>query len=109
VGSKEIADEHVKKSRMTIKGKSASLLTPHQFKGTIRAELTVDPGKSPKHIDWVRKAGPGKGKTMRGIYEFLNEDRYRVCFAAPGKKRPTKFATNPRSGHTLHVWKRVKK
>jgi uncharacterized protein (TIGR03067 family) len=110
-GEKEgekIADEHVKQSKLTWKGKSVSLLTPHQSKETIQAECTLDPGKSPRQMDWVRSTEPGKGKKMQAIYEFMGEDQYRVCFAPPGKDRPTEFATKPGSGHMLHVWKRVK-
>ena len=44
---------------------------------------------------------------MHAIYEFVGEDRYRICFAPPGKYRPTGFATRPGSGHLLHVWKRA--
>ena len=46
---------------------------------------------------------------MLGIYEFIEEDQYRVCFAVAGKERPTSFTTKPDSGHILHVWKRMKK
>jgi uncharacterized protein (TIGR03067 family) len=104
----KVADEHVKKSKMTWKGKQVSLLTPHQSKEVIRAETTVDPSKSPKQMDWVRSTEPGKGKTMHAIYEFIDADHYRVCFAPPGKERPKEFRTRPGTGHTLHVWKRVK-
>jgi uncharacterized protein (TIGR03067 family) len=104
----KLPDEHVKKSKITWEGKRVSLLTPHQSREMIRAEVALDPGKSPKRMEWVRDAGPGKGMTMHAIYEFLDADRYRVCFAPPGKDRPKEFATRPGSGHTLHVWKRAK-
>jgi uncharacterized protein (TIGR03067 family) len=108
VEGKKVAAEHVKKSKITWKGKKVSLLTPHQSKEEIRAEAVLDPTKKPKRMEWVRSVGPNKGKKMLAIYEFIDDDTYRVCFAAPGKKRPTKFETKVDSGHTLHVWKRVK-
>ncbi len=104
----KVADEHVKKSKITWEGKRVTVHTPHQSREPIRAETTVDPSKSPKQMDWVRSTGPGKGMAMHGIYEFIDADHYRVCFAPPGKERPKEFATKPGSGHTLHVWKRAK-
>ena len=72
--------------------------------GTIK----LDPSKKPKSIDATRTEGPDKGKAMLGIYE-LADDRQRVCFASPGKERPTEFSSKPGSGHVLTVWQRVKK
>jgi uncharacterized protein (TIGR03067 family) len=108
VEGKKIADEHVKKSKITWKGKTVSLFTPHQSRETIRGEVTLDPTKSPRQMDWVRSTEPHKGKKMQGIYEFVEDDQYRICFALPGKPRPMTFATKAGSGHVLHVWKRVK-
>jgi uncharacterized protein (TIGR03067 family) len=104
----KVPDEHVKRSQITWEGKRVSLLTPHQSKETIRAEVTLDPAKAPKQMDWVRATEPGKGQRMQAIYEFVGEDQYRVCFAPPGKDRPKEFRTRPGTGHTLHVWKRAK-
>jgi uncharacterized protein (TIGR03067 family) len=104
----KIADEHVKQSKITWKGKATSLFTPHQSKDPITATLSLDPAKSPKQMDWVRDTEPGKGKKMQAIYEFIDNDNYRICFAPPGKDRPTEFKTRPGTGHILHVWKRVK-
>jgi uncharacterized protein (TIGR03067 family) len=105
---KKVAPEHVKKSKITWKGPEVHVLTPHQSRAPIKGTCTVDPSKRPRHMDWVRSEGPHKGETMPAIYEFISEDSYRVCFAPPGKPRPREFATKPGSGHTLHVWKRVK-
>jgi uncharacterized protein (TIGR03067 family) len=108
VDGEKLADEHVKKSKITWEGSKVMLLTPHQSKEPIRADITLDPAKRPRHMDWVRSTEPGKGKRMQAIYEWLGDDRYRVCFAPPGKGRPTEFKTRPGSGHTLHVWKRAR-
>jgi uncharacterized protein (TIGR03067 family) len=104
----KLADEDVKRSRITWKGSSVSLYTPHQSKQAIRGEVTVDTTKRPHHMDWVRTTEPGKGQTMHAVYELLDEDHYRVCFAPPDKDRPTEFSTKPGSGHIQHIWKRVK-
>jgi uncharacterized protein (TIGR03067 family) len=106
---KKIAAKHVKRSKITWKGTKVAVFTPHQSKETIRGEITLDPDRTPRQMDWVRSAGPHKGETMRGIYEFIADDQYRICFALPGKERPARFTTTPGSGHTLHVWKRARK
>jgi uncharacterized protein (TIGR03067 family) len=60
-------------------------------------------------MDWTRSNGPDAGKTMLAIYEFINDDEYRICFAPAGKERPKEFSTKAGSGHFLHTWKRLKK
>jgi uncharacterized protein (TIGR03067 family) len=104
----KLPDEHVRKSRITWKGKEVAVDTPHQSKETIKATVTVNPAGEPKEMDFVRSAGPGAGKPMRGIYEFTGDDEYRICFAPAGKPRPKEFRTEAGSGHMLHVWKRAK-
>lgn len=105
---KKIANDDVKKSKITWKGAEVELLTPHQSPQTIKGTSMVDPSKKPSQMDFVRSVGPDSGKVMIGIYEFIDPDQYRICFAPPGKDRPTEFKTKEGSGHTLHVWKRVK-
>ena len=42
-----------------------------------------------------------------GIYA-LDEGGYKVCFAPPGKPRPTALGSAPGSGYILQVWARQK-
>lgn len=44
-------------------------------------------------MEWVRETGPDAGKTMFAIYEWIDDDHYRVCVAQAGKERPKEFAT----------------
>ncbi len=104
----KVADENVKASKITWKGAEATIETPHQSKEPFKATTTLDPTKKPKEMDWVRSTGPDAGKPMHAIYEFIDEDTYRVCFAPAGKDRPKEFATKAGTGHMLHVWKRMK-
>jgi uncharacterized protein (TIGR03067 family) len=105
----KIAEEHVKKSKITWKGKEVVVETPHQSKEAIKSTIGGwDPSKTPAEMDWVRTNGPDSGKTMLAIYEIIDNDHYRVCFAPAGKERPKEFSTKAGSGHFLHVWKRVK-
>jgi uncharacterized protein (TIGR03067 family) len=71
---------------------------------------SINPAGKPRTIDQVvtRRVG-GKGYTRRGIYEFVNSDTLRVCFAEPGKPRPAGFSTKPDDGCSLLVFARVEK
>lgn len=65
----------------------------------------IDPSHSPKQIQATALVGPDKGKTFLGIYDLSN-NRTRVCFAPPGKPRPTKYESEAGSGDLLHAWSR---
>ena len=68
----------------------------------------LDPAKKPKHIDVTFRAGPDKGKTLRGIY-VLKGDDLKVAFSfPPGKARPTKFSSDGEEGVEVLFLKRTK-
>ena len=69
-------------------------------KGTVK----LDPTKKPRAIDALPA---GEGKSLLGIYEF-DGNKLKLCFARPGKARPTEFRSKEGSGHTLTVWQREK-
>lgn len=84
-------------------------LAKHQSKETITSSaVTLDPSKKPREMSWKRANGPNPGTEMLAIYEWIDDDHYRVCFDPSGKERPKEFRTKPGSGHILHTWKRVK-
>ena len=68
----------------------------------------LDPSKKPAEIDWVRDSGSAAGTTMLAIYEWVDDDTWRVCYDPSGKGRPKEFKTAGGTGYILHVWKRVK-
>jgi uncharacterized protein (TIGR03067 family) len=106
---KKVLDEHVKKSKITYTGATVAVETPHQSSETIKATIKkVDTTKTPHEMHWARDNGPGAGKTMMAIYEWMGPDQYRICFDPSGKEVPKEFKTKEGSGHILHVWKRVK-
>ncbi|HYT89054.1 MAG TPA: TIGR03067 domain-containing protein [Gemmataceae bacterium] len=72
-------------------------------KGTVKLDAT----KKPREVDAIATEGPGKDETMKGIYE-LKGDEMRVCFAQPGKERPTEFRTKEGTGQMLLGYKRIK-
>ena len=47
-------------------------------------------------------------RRQHGIYEFDGE-KMKLCFAGPGKDRPTAYTAEAGPGHTLTVWVREKK
>ena len=64
-GEKEgtkIADEHVKKSKITWKGKVTTLLTPHQSKEPIKGECTIDLTKTPSRSSGSALSGRTKAR-----------------------------------------------
>jgi uncharacterized protein (TIGR03067 family) len=110
VDGKAVPEEHVKATKITWDGDKATVVSPHQSKDPITAKRTrLDPGKKPAEMDWVRDAGPQKGKTMLAIYEWVDDDTYRICFDPACKERPKDFEAAAGSGHIVHVWKRAKK
>jgi uncharacterized protein (TIGR03067 family) len=68
---------------------------------------TVDASKSPIAIDMKAKGGNYDGKTLLGIVK-VEGDTMTICFAEPGKDRPSKFESTAGSGLVLAVCKKVK-
>ena len=68
---------------------------------------TIDPTKKPKTIDFTITEGEGKGHQHLGIYE-LGEKTRKLCFASPGKERPTEFSSTPGCGQILVTFEREK-
>ena len=96
------ADDALKGGVRVIAGEKYTLsdkngkATPGTFK--------IDPTKKPKTIDMIPAEGQYKGKTLLGIYE-IDSQTLKICFAEPGKERPTAFASK---GAVLAIHKREK-
>ena len=67
----------------------------------------IDPTKNPKTIDFMETEGDNKGKIVLGIYE-LGDDARKLCYAEPGKERPSDFSAPAGSGRVLVEFKREK-
>jgi|SRR5579864_205066 len=66
-----------------------------------------DQRKRPRQIEFSPSEGSSRGMKLFGIYK-LEGDTLTVCFAGPGKPRPTEFTTKSGSGQVLYVMKRMK-
>jgi uncharacterized protein (TIGR03067 family) len=67
----------------------------------------IDPTKNPKTIDFMETEGDNKGKIVLGIYE-LGDDTRKLCYAGPGKERPSDFSAPAGSGRVFVEFKREK-
>jgi uncharacterized protein (TIGR03067 family) len=99
---KELPAEDVEKMTRVVKGDSYRVL--REGKEVVKGTITVDPSKKPKTVDAARE---GTDQPALGIYEF-DGDKQKICFALPGKDRPTEFSAKEGSGRILTVWKRKK-
>jgi uncharacterized protein (TIGR03067 family) len=104
VDGRSVPAERFREDRLILKGKEftttvGGITTPGTFK--------IDPTAAPKSIDITFTDGPGKDNTQKGIYE-LDGDTQKICWAAPGKARPTVFEAKPKSGRILQVLEKVK-
>jgi uncharacterized protein (TIGR03067 family) len=105
-GGMPLPEMYVKGSKRICKDSELTVIVGGEV--YMKAKCSVDPSKKPKTIDYVVSDGPYKGQTLLGIYEIA-DDTMKTCFAAPGKDRPTGFATKVGDGLTLSSWKKEKK
>lgn len=94
----------VRGNRYTIGPMSTALPVGGRSGGAESGQITLNSSRWPREIDLTVSAGPDAGKVYRGIYEIVG-DTQRVCFAPPGKSRPTSFDAVPGSGQTAYVWR----
>jgi len=90
---------------IVVKGKRfTSLSMGATYEGTIAIGGTGTPWT----LDLKFTAGPEKGNTNRGIFEFVGET-WRLCLNLTGKDRPKEFATWPNSDLALETLRHVEK
>jgi len=95
-------EEAVKSMRCIVQGSHVSFL--REGKVVEEATIKLDSSKHPKALDALVE----KDKVTAGIYK-LEDDIFTLCYAQPGRDRPTDFKAKEGSSHSLSVWKRMKK
>jgi uncharacterized protein (TIGR03067 family) len=106
VNGQVVPDDDAQALFRTVKGNGYTVFrfSTERGKGT----FTVDATKKPRAIDFQPMGPKGKVPPMLGIYEF-DGARLKMCYAPPGKDRPTTFDAKEGSGHTCTTWMREKK
>jgi len=99
-------DEDAKKLSV-VNGADGTWTIVSEGKEVAKGTNSFDPTKKPKTIDFTITEGGGKGNVHLGIYE-LGEKARKLCFAPPGKDRPTEFTSVPGSEHILVSFEREK-
>jgi uncharacterized protein (TIGR03067 family) len=100
---KALPEDKVKQTTIVVEDNTFSFPGLAEDATARAGTFKLDATKNPKEIDTTSD----EKELSLGIYE-LEPDRYKVCFAPPGKPRPTNFSSEPGSGQILQVWERQK-
>jgi len=93
--------EAIKGLTYTFKGETLTI-APAEPGSNSEFTVTLDPAKKPKRIELKISKGPGKGKTLPGIYD-IKGNGLTICFG--DKTRPAEFVSKAKSGVALVVLK----
>ena len=108
VDGKEVPEEVRKQTKLVTDGDKFTVSDGGKAGTSAAGTFKIDPTKSPKTADSLQATGPDKGKTLLGIYQIIDHNHKRACWAPIGKPRPTGFSSEPGSGHILQSWERIK-
>jgi uncharacterized protein (TIGR03067 family) len=73
-----------------------------------RIPIEIYPTVKPRAIDLGTPILRERGPSSPGIYE-VNGDELRICYAGPGKERPTEFTSERDSECFLITFRRIKR
>src|SRR5947208_12933635 len=104
VDGKPVSEEVRKKTILVTDHDKFTVTTGDEAGTSARGTFVIDPTQTPKTADSLQADGPDKGKTLFGIYEIIDDNHKRACWALPGHARPTAFSSEPGSSHILQVW-----
>jgi uncharacterized protein (TIGR03067 family) len=107
-GGEDFQEEALKSGKLEIKGQMFTIKLG-EFEGEGKLKLDFD--KKPPTVDSEMTGGQASGQTYQGIFEIVDENTMKQCYANPGDDRPTKFSTKEGkgAGQFYFVWKREKK
>jgi uncharacterized protein (TIGR03067 family) len=100
---KALPEDHAKQTTIVVKGNTFRFPGLAEDATAREGTFKLDTTKNPKEMDSIST----EEEVSLGIYE-LEPDSYKICFAPPGKPRPTRFNSEPGSGQILQVWQRQK-
>ena len=67
----------------------------------------IEPTGKLKTLDLViTSRGDKAGKAVFAIYEFIDKDTYKICYAVPGRDRPKDFSAKEGSNRSLCTMKK---
>ena len=92
-------DEDLKKMMVVNKSDGTWTLLS-EGKEISKGTSEIDPTQKPKTIDFTQTEGDGKASQYLGIYQLGGKTR-KMCFAPPGKPRPSEFVSTAESGNIL--------
>ena len=98
-----LPEDKVKQTTIVFKGDTFRFLGSAEYATSKEGTIKLDENKTPKEMDAIST----EKQVMLGIYA-LEENGYKVCFAPPGKPRPTEFASIPGRGYILQSRERQK-
>ena len=108
IDGKEIPEDVRRQTKLVTTMNKFTVSAGGQTGTSSAGTFKIDPTKSSKTADSLQTEGPDKGKTLLGIYEIIDDNHKRACWAPVGKPRPKTFTLEPGTGHILQVWERVK-
>jgi uncharacterized protein (TIGR03067 family) len=104
IGGMKMSEDDAKKITVVNRADGSwTLLSEDKEVG--KGTSTIDPSKKPKTID-LEMTSDGTTNTHLGIYELGDKTR-KLCFAPPGKPRPTEFTSGSGSEVILVTFERV--
>jgi len=101
---KVLPQDKVKQETIVFKGDTFRFPGSAEDATSKSGTFKLDETKTPKEIDSTST----DKVVMLGIYR-MDDNGYKICFAPPGKPRPTDIRSEPGSGYILQSWGREKK
>ena len=73
---------------------------------TYEGKVEVNSSQNPKVINLIFDSGPEQGNASLGIFDFEDDDTWKICLTTQGGDRPKAFSTQPGTGHAFELLKR---
>jgi uncharacterized protein (TIGR03067 family) len=106
-GGKKTSAKELFSLSMVVDGERMTTRDGPDLKEDAKIQL-LNPKAKPAAIDLKIASGGDMNKVVKGIWK-LQADTLTVCVAEPDKDRPSDFAAKEGTGHTLLVFKKIKK